>query len=126
VGPELTGYERGSLEFWLNGTVAPNLEIREGFQNYVARMKDGRVLTGVISGQDGRTVTLRDIANETTILDRAEIQQLEASPISMMPEGLLGGLGDGELRDLFAYLMKDAVDRVEVKEEVAIEKSEER
>ncbi|MEM7145042.1 MAG: PVC-type heme-binding CxxCH protein [Verrucomicrobiota bacterium] len=110
VGPDLTGYERGNLDFWVNGTVAPSLEIREGYQNFVARMKDGRVMTGVIGAQDGRTVTLRDIANETTVLDRGELVGLEASPISLMPEGLLMGLTDEELRDLFAYLMRDVED----------------
>ncbi|MEM8952821.1 MAG: PVC-type heme-binding CxxCH protein [Verrucomicrobiota bacterium] len=110
VGPDLTGYERGHFEFWLNGTIAPSLEIREGYQNYVARLEDGRVVTGVIRAQNGQTVTLKDIANETTILDRGEVLALEASPISLMPEELLSGLSDDELRDLFAYLMRDVED----------------
>jgi putative heme-binding domain-containing protein len=35
-----------------------------------------------------------------------EIDKLEALPQSLMPEGLLGGLDDAALRDLFAYLQK--------------------
>jgi cytochrome c553 len=30
VAPELTGYDRGSLEFWLGNILTPSLEIREG------------------------------------------------------------------------------------------------
>jgi hypothetical protein len=37
---------------------------------------------------------------------QAGIEKLEASPISIMPEGLLTGLSDAELKDFFAYLMK--------------------
>jgi hypothetical protein len=35
-----------------------------------------------------------------------KIAQLTALPASLMPEGLLSGLDDAALRDLFAYLMK--------------------
>jgi hypothetical protein len=30
---------------------------------------------------------------------------MEASPVSLMPEGLTAGMGEGDLRDFFAYLM---------------------
>ena len=44
AGPELTGYERGNVDFWLNAIIGPSLEIREGFENYVVVMKDGRIV----------------------------------------------------------------------------------
>ncbi len=107
AGPDLTGYERGNVDFWLHATIDPSLEIREGFGNYIAVMKDGRTLTGMIEAQDPRTVTLRDVANQTTVLNREKMQKLEATPISLMPEGLLAGLTEAQLRDLFAYLMRE-------------------
>ncbi|MEM7011091.1 MAG: HEAT repeat domain-containing protein, partial [Verrucomicrobiota bacterium] len=108
IGPDLTPYERGNVDFWLPAIVDPSLEIREGYQTYVARMKDGRVLTGMMAEQAEKTVTLRDAANQTTILSRDDINELQASPMSLMPEGFLGGLTDDQLRDLFAYLSKPA------------------
>ena len=62
----------------------------------------------MIADQNPKTVTLRDPAGQMTTLTRDQITSLKASPISLMPEGLLVGLKDDELRDLFAYLMKDA------------------
>ncbi len=108
IGPELTGYERQNLDFWIDGIVNPSLEIREGYGNYVATMKDGRKVIGVMADQTPRTVSLKDLAGQVSVLDRAEIESLEASPISLMPPGLLSGLDDKELRDLFAYLMQEA------------------
>ena len=35
---------------------------------------------------------------------RDEIEAIKPSTTSIMPEGLLKGLGDQEVRDLFAYL----------------------
>lgn len=108
IGPELTGYERSNPDFWIPSIVNPSLEIREGYGNYVASMKDGRKVIGVVVEQTPRTVTLKDLAGQVSLLDRNEIETLEASPISLMPPGLLAGLDDKDLRDFFAYLMKEA------------------
>jgi len=107
VGPDLTGYERSNLTFWLDGILNPSLELREGYITYVATMNDGRILSGLLHEQTPRTVTFRDPGGNLTLIDRSEIADLSASPISMMPPGLLSGLDESELRDLFAYLMKE-------------------
>lgn len=104
IAPDLTGYDRGNLDFWLPAIVDPSLEIREGFGNYVATMKDGRILIGMISEQSEEAITLRDVAGQTTHLKRADAQSIAATPVSLMPPGLLTGLSDEALRDLFAYL----------------------
>ena len=106
VGPDLTGYERTNPEFWLTGTLAPSIEIREGFGAYVAKIKGGQVLMGILDKQDAGGISLRDIAGQRHTARSEDVESLEASPISLMPESLLMGLTDGELRDLFAWLMK--------------------
>jgi len=106
IGPDLTGYERQNLDFWIPSIVNPSLELREGYLNYVASMKDGRKVIGLMQDQSPRTVTLRDLAGQISLLDRAEMETLEASPISLMPPALLAGMSDEDLRDLFAYLMR--------------------
>ncbi len=104
AAPDLTGYERKSLDFWLPGIIDPGLEIREGYLNYVAKTKDGRILVGVIVEQNPQAVTLRDAANQRVTLSRSSIESLKASPVSLMPPGLLGDLTEIQLQDLFAYL----------------------
>lgn len=106
IGPDLTPYERQNLDFWLPAIVDPSLELREGFLQYVATMKDGRIVIGMMEEQSPRAVTLRDFAGQSAQLSREEIGKLEASPVSAMPPGLLAGMSDKDLRDLFAYLMK--------------------
>jgi putative heme-binding domain-containing protein len=49
---------------------------------------------------------LRDLAGQVHTARTEKIAQLTARPASLMPEGLLSGLDDAALRDLFAYLMK--------------------
>jgi putative heme-binding domain-containing protein len=104
VGPELTGYERGNIGFWVDNIVYPSLEIREGYANYTARLQDGRLLVGMLDGQGPNGIVLRDFSGQKTSLRNSEVVSLEASPVSVMPEGLLEGLGEQELRDLFSFL----------------------
>ena len=104
IGPPLDGYERGSLNFWLNAIVDPSLEIREGFLSYLVLTDDGRSVTGMIAAQDSKTVTLRNAENQMNILSRDQIESLRALPTSLMPNNLLTGLSDQDIRDLFSYL----------------------
>lgn len=106
VGPELTGYERGNREFWVDNIVYPSLEIREGYGNYTVRLTSGQILTGMLDAQNSSGVVLRDLSGQKTAIRQTDIASLEANPVSVMPEGLLGGLSPAELRDLFAYLMR--------------------
>ena len=108
IGPELTGYERGNPDFWVDNLLYPSLEIREGFGNYTARLKNGAILTGMLESQSMSGVVLRDLAGQKTRVAQADLLSLEASPVSIMPEGLLSGLSDAELRDFFAHLMRAA------------------
>ncbi len=106
IGPELTGYDRGSTDFWLDNLFNPSLEIREGFGNYVVKLRNGQLLTGIMDAQDASGIVLKDIAGNRTPVKQADIETLEASPVSLMPEGLTTGMSDADLRDFFAYLMK--------------------
>ena len=108
VGPELTGYERTNLDFMLLAIADPSAAIREEFTNFAVFTNDGRTLSGLIHDQNTKTVTLRGVDNQTTLINRDEIETLQALPISIMPDGLLTKLSDQEIRDLFAYLMSRA------------------
>jgi len=106
IGPELTGYDRANADFWLENLFNPSLEIREGFGAYIVKLKNGQILTGLIDAQDASGLVIKDMANNKTAVKQAEIDSLEASPISLMPEALTTGLSEQDLKDFFAYLMK--------------------
>ncbi|MFN9038963.1 MAG: c-type cytochrome, partial [Planctomyces sp.] len=104
VGPDLTPFARDNLERMLSTIINPSLEIREGFENYVATTADGRVLNGFLVQQDSQVVILRGVDGQNVILRRDETEELKVLPQSVMPEGTLKTLADQQLRDLFAYL----------------------
>ena len=67
-------------------------------------MTDGRVLSGVVVEQDKNVVVLRGSDGKDVVLARADIDAMRPAAGSIMPEGLLNGLSDQQVRDLFAYL----------------------
>ena len=105
VGPDLTGSNRADLDYILQNIIDPNAVIPNDYRASTAEMKDGRSITGIVKQQDDKSVTVIT-QNETLTLPRNEIQSLQQSELSMMPEGLLAPLTDQEARDLLYYLSR--------------------
>ena len=104
VGPDLTRYQRDDLPTMLHSIVAPSAEIREGYETVIAKTADGRILSGFLAEDDANAVVLRGVDGSNTTLAREDIEDLSPVGRSLMPPGLLSGLDDQQLRDLFAYL----------------------
>ena len=104
IGPNLTTYQRDDLGTMLMSIIDPNAEIREGFENYAVTTTDGRTLSGFLADSDAQGIVLRGFDGTDFPLLRSEIRELRAAGRSLMPEGLLQGLSDDEIRDLMAYL----------------------
>ncbi len=107
VGPDLTGSERANLDFLLTSLIDPSAMIRKEYASQTVALKDGRVLTGLVGEETGRTLTLIDSNRQKTVLPRDAIETVAPSPVSLMPEGLLDTLPESQVRDLFRYLMSN-------------------
>jgi putative membrane-bound dehydrogenase-like protein len=107
VGPELTAADRKNRDFLLTSIVDPSAYIRPEFVAYVVNLKDGRTLTGLVAESTPRAITLLNEKNERTVIARDKIDDMAASPVSLMPEKILDPLSEQEIRDLFAYLQSD-------------------
>ncbi len=104
VGPDLTPYQRGNLDTLLTSVVQPSVEIREGFEYVTLVTTDGRILSGFVTDQDTQIVTLRVKADEDIRVERKDVESISPVGRSLMPDGLLEGMTDQQLRDFFAYL----------------------
>ena len=72
-----------------------------------AAMNDGRVLSGILRSQSEQTLTLQT-PTEKLMLNRADVEKIQPTQLSLMPDGLLDPLNPTEVRDLFAYLMSSS------------------
>jgi putative membrane-bound dehydrogenase-like protein len=107
IGPDLSGSERGNLDFLLTSMIDPSALIRKEYQSQSIAMQDGRVLTGLVVDENDQTLTLVDTNRQKTTVPRAEIEERKTSATSLMPEGLLDKLPDDQVRDLFRYVQSN-------------------
>jgi putative heme-binding domain-containing protein len=107
IGPELTGGDRQNPDYWLGNIVNPNEVVPADYRLTVFTLKDGRVVSGVVPGQNEKTVTVQTAVERLTI-PADTITKRESLPVSLMPEGLLKTLDETAVKDLIAYLMTKA------------------
>ena len=104
IGPDLTGAERGNLDFLLTSLVDPSALVRKEYQAQTIALRDGRVLSGMIVDENDRSLTLIDSNRQKSVIPRDAVEDVKPSDLSLMPEGLLDKLGEPQIRDLFRYL----------------------
>ncbi len=105
VGPDITGANRNDLDYLLQNILFPNAVIPNEYRSSTLETKDGRVVMGVVKSQDANGYVVQT-ATELVQLPRNEVEQVEQSEQSMMPEGLLEQLQEQEIRDLLYYLSR--------------------
>jgi putative heme-binding domain-containing protein len=103
VGPELTGSNRANLDYLLDNILDPSAVIPKEYAMSALHLKRGRVVTGIIKEQTPTAYTVVTDTETLTIL-RKDVEKVEASPVSMMPEDQLKPMSDAEVRSLIAYL----------------------
>ena len=106
IAPDLTGYDRKNVSDLLNNIVDPSAYIREGFGSWHVITIDGRTIIGTLKAKSDKTVTIQPFTGEPVTVNSSQVKSLEQLETSMMPERLLEGLNDKQMRDLMAYLMK--------------------
>jgi putative membrane-bound dehydrogenase-like protein len=104
IGPDLTGGDRHKLTYLLENLLDPSAVVPADYRMTVFQLKDGRTLTGVIPEQSERSVTIQTPNGRLTV-EKTQIASQQQLPMSLMPEGLLGALGEAQVAHLFRYLM---------------------
>jgi putative heme-binding domain-containing protein len=104
MGPDLTGSNRGNLDYLLGNILDPSGEIQDDYKMVVVTTRDGRTYVGNVAKETDRQLTLRIVGQDAVILNKSDIQTREVTPTSMMPSGLLEALSDKEIKDLVAFM----------------------
>lgn len=108
VGPELTGAGRETLDAILTNVLDPNLIIGDGYYTQVAKLKSGKVVTGLLAEKSDTKIVLK---REGAVLENIPVDELEKitpQKISLMPEGLEKNMSEQEFRDLVEFLLTKA------------------
>lgn len=105
IGPDITGANRGNLEYLLSNMLTPSAIIQDDYRMHIILTDDGRIFSGIPSEENDRTLKLH-VADRTEpiLLTKSSIESREIASVSMMPDGLLSNLSDSEVVDLVGFL----------------------
>jgi len=105
LGPDLKGAaNRFSREDLFANVVDPNTNVSPAFQTKLLVTANGKVYHGLSVYESPEGTLLQTGPNTTIRVAGEEIVRYESSNRSLMPTGLLDGLSDQQLADLYAFL----------------------
>jgi putative membrane-bound dehydrogenase-like protein len=105
VGPDLLSALRNkSPEQLLTDILDPSREVDPRYINYQVTDQAGRSYTGLIAAETASSITLRRAERAEDTILRSNIDTIEATAKSVMPDGLEAQLSKQDLADVIAYL----------------------
>jgi putative heme-binding domain-containing protein len=105
IGPDLTGGNRGNLDYLLENIIDPGAVVPKQFTVSVIVLNSGRVVTGVIVAETTNTLTVQT-DKEQVVVALVDIDERVRTTKSLMPDGLLSSLNEEQVQDLLAFVMK--------------------
>ena len=93
------------MNYLLENIIDPSSVVAQTFQTSIMLLEDGRLLAGVVTEQNDRTLKLQT-KEELLTLDRRTIEQSKRTKLSLMPDNILNTMTLEQKRDLFGFLMR--------------------
>jgi putative membrane-bound dehydrogenase-like protein len=107
VGPDLSALTDKSPDALAIAVLDPNRAIESKFISYTAVTNDGLTHTGMLAAESGNSLTLRSQESKEQVLLRSDVEALESSGKSLMPEGFEKDLSPSDLADIIAYVRQN-------------------
>src|SRR5262249_16012 len=104
IGPDLTGMAVHPKEHLLTDIIDPSRSVEANFRCYTVTTKSGKVLVGLLASESKTAIELFDAEAKKQSILRSDIEDLQASPKSLMPEGFEKQVRKKDLIDLLEFL----------------------
>jgi putative heme-binding domain-containing protein len=108
VGPDLGALSNKTPLYLMTEILDPNRNVDTRYLNYAAVTRSGRTFTGLLASESATSITLRAQEGKEQVLLRGELDELQSTGKSLMPEGLEKELTKQDVADLIAYLTAQA------------------
>lgn len=109
-GPDLARPSEKLTDVYLvDSILLPSKVIKKGFESMTVVTKKGSTLTGLLVKEDGAGILFRDPAQDFKVVTivKADIEEMTANPISIMPVGLVNQLTTRQqFLDLARYVIE--------------------
>ena len=104
AGPDLSDVRNRSKLALLYDILDPNSKVEPRFSAYTVVTVDGKVASGLIVSETDEAIVLRMAEGKQQTIGRAEIDEIRASNVSLMPEGVEKDVTPQEMADLLEFL----------------------
>lgn len=108
IGPDLTGVgKRFNNQYLLESLIEPSKVISDQYQASIFLKTNGQTVVGKVANLNGdQLMVITNMLEPGSFINVAtgDIEEVQPSRVSMMPNGLLDTLNEEEILDLLAYL----------------------
>ncbi|HRI89662.1 MAG TPA: c-type cytochrome, partial [Candidatus Hydrogenedentes bacterium] len=105
VGPDLGAITDRSPQSLLVSILDPNRAVETKYFDFRVETTDLRTINGIVAKESGNSVTLISANGIETELLRSEIETMESTSRSPMPDGLEDGLSVEDMANLIAFIL---------------------
>ena len=106
IAPDLSNLVYRDYASVMKDITQPSAAINPDAVAYNVTLKDGDVITGVPVKETAAEMIFGDINGQPLTIKRDRIAETKASSVSLMPEGLLQGLTQEQVKDLMTFLLR--------------------
>ena len=106
VGPDLAALRNRGAAYMLTNILDPNREVDARYESYSVITDDGRSISGLLGKDSATSIELTQADGTVVTVSKDDIDHLQATGRSLMPEGLERDLGEQGIADVIAWLVR--------------------
>lgn len=104
VGPNLSALNEWTNSQWIVAVLDPNRSVEGKYRRLKVVKDDGSLFTGLLRSETDSQVEITLADGTAQTIDKSEIESIDTTDQSLMPEGFERFLNAGDLRDIVEYL----------------------
>jgi putative heme-binding domain-containing protein len=104
IGPDLTGMAVHPKAELLTHIIDPSSSVEGNYRVYTVITDDGLVMNGLLASESRTAIELFDAEGQKRVILREDVDELIASPKSIMPEGFEKQMSEQEICNLLEFL----------------------
>lgn len=104
VGPDLKAFYNKPATDFVTAILDPNAAVDPRYASYIVSTRDGRTLTGVVTNETASSIEVVQPGGVHETILRTDLREINATGVSLMPEGLEQAVTPQDAADLIGFL----------------------
>lgn len=105
IGPNLLTVGTRTPEAFLAAILDPDREVDSRYLNYVFALKGGKLVTGMVTAESAKSITVSKSDATVETLTREEVEEMVCTGKSFMPVGFEERISPAAMADLLTFLL---------------------